>query len=272
MRLAKLHTHDSRLRGIFVTGTDTGVGKTLVTSALVACLTQRGIDVGVMKPIETGVSRSSKAQSDGARLRKAAGTHDPMAEVCPYVFRLPVAPLAAARAEGTAIQMTTIMRVFRALRRKHTLMVVEGAGGAYTPITQSLKLSDLIYQMRLPTVVVGQSGLGGINHALLTLQALRRRKIPIVALVLNQRRPVQTKAARVQEQSTVSLLRRLAGVPVIGPLPYSPSVGRNWNEGLIRLAGTAPITKLVRLVLARIIHEGSSRKRADAKRDGHSEA
>jgi dethiobiotin synthetase len=70
-----------------------------------------------------------------------------------------------------------------------------------------------------------------------------------VALVLNQRQPVRTKSARVQEQSTVSLLRRLAGVPVVGPLPYSPSVNRNWNEGLVRLAGTAPIRKLARLVL-----------------------
>ena len=272
MRQTKQLATDSCPRGVFIAATDTGVGKTLVASALVVRLIQRGINVGVMKPIETGVSRSSRAQSDGARLRKAAGTHDPMAEVCPYVFRLPVAPLAAARAEGTAIQMTTIIRVFRTLRRKHTLMVVEGAGGAYTPITQSLNLSDLIYRMRLPTVVVGQSGLGGINHALLTLQALRRRKIPIVALVLNRGRPVQTKTARVQEQSTVSLLRRLAGVPVIGPLPYSPSVDRNLNEGLIRLAWTAPITKLARLVLARITHEDSPRKRADAKRDGHSTA
>jgi dethiobiotin synthetase len=98
--------------------------------------------------------------------------------------------------------------------------------------------------------VVGRSGLGGINPALLTLHALRRRKIPIVALVLNQCRPVHTKIARAQEQSTVSLLQMLAGVPVIGPLPYSSSMNQNWNEGLLCLAGTAPITKLAQLVLA----------------------
>ena len=249
MRLAKRHPHDSRPRGVFVTATDTGVGKTLVTSALVMCLTQRGIDVGVMKPIETGVSRSTKAQSDGARLRRAAGSQDPMTEVSPYVFRLPVAPLSAARAEGTAVRVTTIMRAFRALRRKHALMVVEGAGGIYVPINKSLNMLDLIYRMKLSAIVVGRSGLGGINHALLTLQALRRRKIPIVALVLNQRHPVRTKIALAQEQSTVSLLRLLAGVPVVGPLPYNPSLSRTWNEGLVRLAGTAPITKLARLVL-----------------------
>ncbi|HSQ51023.1 MAG TPA: dethiobiotin synthase [Nitrospiraceae bacterium] len=204
-----------------------------------------------MKPIETGVSRSTKAQSDGARLRSAAGSCDSMAEICPYVFRLPVAPLSAARAEGKTIRMATIMRAFEHLRRKHAHMVVEGAGGLHTPVTQLLSAIDLIYQMKLQTLVVGESGLGGINHALLTIHALRRRKIPVVALVLNQCRPARTKTARLQGQSTVNLLRRLAGVPVVGPLPYSPNMKKNWNEGLIRLAGTAPIKKLARLVLAR---------------------
>jgi dethiobiotin synthetase len=164
------------------------------------------------------------------------------------------------------------MRAFHALRQKHAFVVVEGVGGIYVPITQSLNVSDLTYRMKLSAIVVGQSGLGGINHALLTLQALRRRKITIVALVLNQPRPVRTKAARMQEQSTVSLLRRLAGVPVIGPLSYSPSVNRNWNESLVCLAESAPIAKLARLVLGRMIHEGSSRTRINAKRDGSSEA
>ena len=272
MRRTKQLTTDSSPRGIFITGTDTGIGKTLVTSALVTCLTQRGIDVGVMKPIETGVSQSTQAQSDGMRLRNAAGADDPLVDVCPYVFRLPVVPLSAAQAEGKAIQVTTILRSFHTLIQKHALMVVEGAGGVYVPITQSLNAIDLIYQMKLSAIVVGQSGLGGINHALLTLHALRDHNIPVVALVLNQQRPVRTKIARAQEQSTINLLRRLAGVPVFGPLLYSPTMNRNWNKGVADIAKTAPIKMLARLVLARIIHNGSSRKHADAKRDGHSEA
>ena len=272
MRLAKRRARDSRPLGVFVTATDTGVGKTLVAAALVICLKQRGVDVGVMKPIETGVSRSAKARSDGARLRRAARNHDPMAEVCPYVFRLPAAPLSAARAEGTTVRIATIIRAFHALRQKHTFMAVEGVGGVYAPLTSSLNVVDLIYQLKLPAIVVGHSGLGGINHALLTLQALRQRKIPILALVLNQRRPVRTKTARIQEQSTVTLLRQLSQVPVVGPIPYRPRVNQEWEKDLVRLARTAPIIKLARLVLACIIHEGSSRKRADAKRDGHSEA
>jgi len=250
MRLAKRNVPHSRARGVFITATDTDVGKTLVASALVTCLTQRGIDVGVMKPIETGVSRATKARSDGVRLRRAAGSQDSLAEVCPYVFRFPVAPLSAARVEKTTVQIATIMRAFRTLSQKHAFMMVEGVGGVQVPITQLLTVLDIIYRMKLSAIVVGRSGLGGINHALLTLHALRRRKIPIVALVLNQCRPVHTKIARAQEQSTVSLLQMLAGVPVIGPLPYSSSMNQNWNEGLLCLAGTAPITKLAQLVLA----------------------
>jgi dethiobiotin synthetase len=284
MPRTKLQAHNRRPRGVFITATDTGVGKTLVASALVTCLTQRGIDVGVMKPIETGISQSAKAQSDGARLRRAAGVDDSIAEVCPFVFSLPVAPLSAAKAEGKAVRVTTIMQAFHSLSQKHRLIVVEGIGGVYTPITSWFNALDLIYHMKSPAIVVGHTGLGGINHALLTLHALRRRKIHIVALCLNRPRPFRTKIARVQEQSTVHLLQRLAGVPVVGPLPYSPSVNRDWDKGVVRLAKTAPITTLTRLVLARMIRGCSSpfdllrvpspvegRKPAGAKRDGHSE-
>jgi dethiobiotin synthetase len=250
MRLAKRQARNSILRGVFITATDTGVGKTLVASALVKCLAQRGIDVGVMKPIETGVSQSTRAQSDGARLRKAAGTEDPLIEVSPYVFRLPVAPFSAARAEGKNVQMATILRTFRTLRQKHSFMVVEGVGGIYVPVMPALNLLDLIYKMKLPVIVVGRSGVGGINHALLTLQALREQSIPVVALVLNQQRPVRTKIARAQEESTVNLLRQLAGVPVVGPLLYNPTMNRSWDDGLIDIAKTAPMTKLANLVLA----------------------
>jgi len=237
------------LRGCFITGTDTGVGKTLVTAALVAHLTQRGIDVGVMKPIETGVSRSTKAQSDGARLRRTAGSHDPIVEVCPYVFRLPMAPLSAARAEGTTVRVATVLRAFRALRQKHALVVVEGVGGVYVPITSSLDVSDLIYRMKLATIVIGRVSLGGINHALLTLGALRQRNISVLALVLNRTLPAQTATAREQERSTVRLLRQLAGVPVIGPLPYRSMREGRFHGEVARLAKTAAITKLMRLVL-----------------------
>jgi dethiobiotin synthetase len=249
MRRTKQQAHDSVPRGIFVTGTDTGVGKTLVTAALVRCLTQRGIDVGVMKPIETGVSRSTNAQSDGARLRRAAGSLDPIVEVCPYVFQLPMAPLSAARAEGTTVRVATIMRAFRKLQSRHEVVLVEGVGGVYVPITPSLDVSDLIYRMKLPTIVIGRVSLGGINHALLTLGALRQRNISVLALVLNRTLPAKAATAREQERSSVRLLRQLAGVPVIGPLPYRSMREGRFHGEVARLARTAAITKLMKLVL-----------------------
>ncbi len=250
MRRTKAPSHSSGPRGVYITATDTGVGKTLVAAALVAHLRQRGIDVGVMKPVETGVSRSTKAQSDGARLRRAAGSHDPMAEVCPYVFRLPLAPLSAAREEGRTIQIAAILQAFRVLRRKHDLLVVEGAGGLHVPITETVDGLDLMERMGLPVIVVGSSGLGGINQALLTLAALRQKKIPVVALALNRLKSVRTKIARAQEQSTVTLLRRLAKVPVVGPLPYSAGVTKHWQDGMMQLAWAVEIMTLAKLVSA----------------------
>ncbi len=250
MRRTKAQSHSSGPRGVFITATDTGVGKTLVAAALVAHLRQRGIDVGVMKPVETGVSRSTQAQSDGARLRRAADSHDPMAEVCPYVFRLPLAPLSAAREEGQTIRIAAILQAFRTLRRKHDLLVVEGAGGLHAPITETVDGLDLMERMGLPVIVVGSSGLGGVNHALLTLAALRQKKIPVVALVLNRLKPVRTKIARAQEQSTVTLLRRRAKVPVVGPLPYSAGVTKHWQDGMMQLAWAVEIMTLAKLVSA----------------------
>ncbi|MDH4186544.1 MAG: AAA family ATPase, partial [Nitrospira sp.] len=117
-------------------------------------------------------------------------------------------------------------------------------------ITKTVDGLDMIERMALPVIVVGRSGLGGVNHALLTLAALRQRKIPIVALALNQLHPVRTKLARAQEQSTVALLRRFARVPVVGPLRYSASVNQNWEDGMIQLSWSVEIMTLAKLVSA----------------------
>jgi len=271
MRKEKRAASDSNSRGVFITATDTGVGKTVVTAALAVSLRKDGYDVGVMKPIETGVRLSSDARSDAVRLRASVRSSDTFTEICPYAFRRPLAPLDAARLEKRMVRLQTIMRAFRTLQSRHEVMVVEGVGGVYVPITSSLDISDLIYRVKLPAIVVGRISLGGINHALLTLGALRRRKISVLALVLNRTLPAQTATARMQERSTMRLLRQLAGVPVIGPLPYRVTIEWNFQSEVVRLARTTAIKKLARLVLARMIHEGSSRKRADAKRDGHSE-
>jgi dethiobiotin synthetase len=234
--------------GVFVTGTDTGVGKTVVSAALAIALVRRSIDVGVMKPIETGISPRGRAESDAVRLRAAVNSADALDEIRPYAFRRPVAPLAAARLERRHVKIASIIRAFRTLRSRHDAMLVEGIGGVRVPMTSQLHIMDLIIHLQLPVLVVGRTGLGGINHALLTINALRERKIPVMALLLNRLQPVRTETERVQEATTVEVLKEQAEVPVLGPLPYLPSLTRNWNREVAQLACSTEITKLARLI------------------------
>lgn len=239
---------DSVKHGIFITGTDTAVGKTLVTAALAWNLKGLGLDVGVMKPVETGVVKGQL--SDAGRLTRAAQVSDLPDLVCPYVFRFPVAPLDAARAERRTIEIATVMKAYRALQVQHDLLLVEGAGGVHVPLTSKMDVLDLIEQLKAPVLVVGRVGLGGVNHALLTLNALRERKIPILALVLNRTTPAKTATARRQERSTVNLLREFAGVPVIGPLVYMSGLEERFVQAVAKLTASGEMKKLTKLALA----------------------
>lgn len=235
--------------GIFITGTDTGVGKTLVTAALALYLKKRGVLVGVMKPIETGVSPARAAQSDAARLRSIIESEETLGAICPYSFELPIAPLAAAHAEGQTINPDTIKKVYRLLSSRYDCMVVEGIGGVHVPVTHSSTVMDLIKQLRLSVVVVGRSGLGGINHALLTIEALRRKRISIVALVLNRTHSVRSALSRIQERTTLEILRQQAGVPVLGPLPYEPGMPNRFRPAVLHVARSAALKNLAKLLL-----------------------
>lgn len=235
-------------RGIFITGTDTGVGKTVVAAALALRMKRQGIDIGIMKPIETGVSQARMAQSDAAKLRALVESEDALGAICPFQLQLPLAPLAAAQAERRGINLEVIHKVYRLLCGRYDHMIVEGIGGVHVPITPKADVMDLIVKLKLPVVVVGRAGLGGINHALLTIETLRRRKIPIVALVLNRSDPARSKLTDIQERTTVEILRKQAGVPVIGPLPYVSGLSRQFRRSVVRLSRIAAMEKLVRLV------------------------
>ncbi|UVT20166.1 MAG: dethiobiotin synthase [Nitrospira sp.] len=235
--------------GIFITGTDTGVGKTLVAATLALHLKKRGVSVGVMKPIETGVTAGGEARSDAARLRAVIESEEALGAIRPYSFELPVAPLAAARMEGQDINPGTIRKVYRLLSSRYDYMVVEGVGGVHVPITGRDDVMSLIKLLRLPVVIVGRSGLGGINHALLTIEALRRKQIHIIALVLNRTDSVRSALSRVQERSTLEILRKQAGVPLVGPLPYEPGMPGRFCPSAKHLARSAAIKKLAKLVL-----------------------
>ncbi|OGW64482.1 MAG: dethiobiotin synthase [Nitrospirae bacterium RIFCSPLOWO2_02_FULL_62_14] len=258
-------------RGCFITGTDTGVGKTLVTAALAACLAQRGLSVGVMKPVETGYGGEGASGSDAARLYAAAGMTDPVEAMSPYRFPDPLAPLDAARRTGTIIRVDRILAAFRVLAARHSLMLVEGAGGVRVPLSDKADMRDLIERLGLPVVVVGRTAIGSINHVLLTVESLERRRIPIAGIILNQTRAAAPATVDgMQQTSTVALLRTRSGVPVIGPLPYEPLLPASWEQGLAATAGSAAISDLADLVTGTATRthapRQSRRSRAKSKR------
>jgi|GEM_PF-37131 len=230
--------------GVFVTGTDTGVGKTVVTAALALALKRLGRSVGVMKPIETGLTLSRGERSDAARLRAVIESEETLSAICPYQFEQPVAPLAAAQAERRTIDLRVIRQVYRLLVNRYDYLVVEGIGGVRVPIAPKADVMDLIGSLKLPVVVVGRAGLGGINHALLVIEALRRRRIPLIALVLNRTGPVRSATMRFQEKTTVEALRKQAGLPVLGPLAYEPGLARSFRRSVARLAKMSAMTAL----------------------------
>ncbi len=170
-------------RGFFVTGTDTGVGKTVVACALVRGLRARGLDVGAMKPIETGVE--SAGPLDALALREAAGGGDSLDDVCPQRFALPAAPTVAAAAERRRVDRDAIRAAFERLRARHDWLVVEGAGGLLVPAAEDFSMADLAREVGLPVLVVGRAALGTINHTLLTLEAVEERGLPLAGVVIS---------------------------------------------------------------------------------------
>jgi dethiobiotin synthetase len=204
-------------KGFFVTGTDTGVGKTLVAGAILAALRGRNIDAAPMKPVQTGAaSRGGSLLSpdlefclDVIRLMPAETTKQHMA---PYLFKDACSPHLAAERASRAISMGRLTRSFGALSRLFDAVVVEGAGGLMAPLGRRVFIVDLIKALKLPAVLVARPGLGTLNHTLLSLEALRQRGIPVAAVVLNG------GAARPGfiERDNVKTLRRLSGgVPVV---------------------------------------------------------
>jgi dethiobiotin synthetase len=170
-------------RGCFVTGTDTGVGKTVVGRTLVAALRARGVDVGVLKPIETGVG--SAGPEDAIALRAAAGVSDSLEEICPQRFALPAAPTVAAAAEGRGVDLDAVRRAFETIAARHDFTLAEGAGGLLVPAAEGVTMADLAARLGLPLVVVARAALGTINHTLLTLEAAAARKLEVVGVVIS---------------------------------------------------------------------------------------
>jgi dethiobiotin synthetase len=200
------------MRGFFVTGTDTGVGKTTVTAYLAWGLRRRSVNVGVMKPIETGHGGQGWP-ADAHRLAAAAGVDDPREWVVPYVFAEPVAPWVASRVTSRPVSLSRIMEAAEALMARHDLLLVEGAGGIAVPVTADTTMADLAAQLALPLLIVARAQLGTINHTVLTVTYARARGLHIAGLVLNGG---EGAAADLAERTNPDILEAMTGVPIVG--------------------------------------------------------
>lgn len=167
-----------------ITGTDTGVGKTVVACALARAFYGKGRHVRVMKPVETGV-QPDDVQSDAARLLQASRAGDSLGSIRPYVFPDPLAPMIAARNADTVIRLELLDAAFREITKSGELAIVEGAGGLRVPIAPGLTFVELFARWRLGLVVVAENRLGVINHVLLTMDSARRTGITVHAVVVN---------------------------------------------------------------------------------------
>lgn len=223
-------------RGWFVTGTDTDIGKTQVSCALLAAFHRRGLEVGVYKPAETGCEEvdGRLRGADAVRLRDAAGAQQPLDSVTAALYAEPAAPLAAAENAGDVLDLARLVRGYRRVAEKYETVLVEGAGGLLVPLAPGATHADLARELGLPVVCVVGSRLGCINHALLTLDALAARGLPVAGWILNEleARPEE----RLAHATHRAMLERFAPFPCLGVLPFVSAGHRDDPAHLADLA------------------------------------
>jgi dethiobiotin synthetase len=211
-------------KGFFVTGTDTGVGKTVLSGALLRAARMEGRRVCGMKPIETGCRKEGGLliPADGLFLKNLSGTDEPMEHVAPCRFEFPLAPMVAAEMEGVDISLKRLRNEFGYLSERYDTLVVEGIGGLLVPIKKDYFVSDLARDFGLPLVVVATAFVGTINHTLLTLEHARRAGLLVAGVVINHPRPTEGGLA---EETNPDVIEKLAHVPLIGVMPFLEAVG-----------------------------------------------
>jgi len=201
-------------RGLVVTGTGTGVGKTSVARALAGLFRESGLKVGVLKPVETGCEGENLVPRDGLALAEAAGieigtTGASIGDVVPWRFAMPLAPSEAAAHDGAVISVDRIYQAMDRWMDTADLVVVETAGGVMVPINQTFTFADLLKGLDLPIVIAADNRLGVINHALLTIEAIRARGLAPIGVVLSQLDPAPDRSV----ETNAKVIERHGGVP-----------------------------------------------------------
>jgi len=217
------------LKGILVTATDTGAGKTYVSCLLGKAMVQEGIAVRPFKPVESGCGPGADGApfpADACLLRDAVAPHLPLSEVCLYPLAAPLSPHLAARAEGVTIDLARVRAVIAAAAEVADFVLVEGAGGITVEIREGYSFADLARDARLPLLVVAENRLGVLNHLRLTVQFLRFEGLFLFGVVLNDRN-ADSFPARDRNEKEV---RRIAGERYLGRIPHG---ARTLPEGIL---------------------------------------
>ena len=223
------------MKSFFITGTDTGVGKTTVSCALCAYSSlKRGLDVGVMKPFECGLVSHGKDRSprDAILLKEASGSRDDLSLINPYTLETPAAPEAAAEIEHVQIDLENLDRLYQRLAAAHDILFVEGAGGVLVPVKKGFFFSDLIKRWKASAIVVSRLGLGTINHTLLTCRFLRSEHISVAGVIMSDTEGKRDAATKTNPE----ILARYLDVPLLGVYPHREESGAMDRETLARVA------------------------------------
>ena len=199
-------------RIFFIAGTDTGVGKSVIAAAFASALALSGRSVGVMKPISCG------GREDAYLLAQASGSDDAIDLINPIALKAPLSPNVAARLEGVRIDLRRIDRALRTLTGKYDNIIVEGCGGLLVPIAGRMFVIDLIKRMRAETILVSRSGLGAINHSLLSLEALRARRIEPLGVIFNR---LSGGPESVPERTNPAVIAEFGRTRSLGVFPHT---------------------------------------------------
>jgi len=212
--------------GVFVTGTDTGVGKTYVAAGILAALRRAGRNVVPMKPVQTGclLRKGSLIAPDLMVSLHAGNLRIPAAEradLAPYCFQPACSPHLAARLAGKRISLTRIEKYYRLLSSHYDGVIVEGAGGVLVPLNSKETMLDLMCRLQLPVLLVARPGLGTLNHVALSLQALRAARLTVLGVILNQATPGRWGAI---EADNCRMIESRCGVKVLRCLRYGATI------------------------------------------------
>jgi dethiobiotin synthetase len=212
-----------RIPGLFITGTDTGVGKTVVAGAIAAWFRRRGARVGVFKPVATGCERRREGlvSADAEFLAHCADSPHPLDLICPQRYAEPLAPAVAAERSGQPLDWAAVQRALDLICRDSDVIMVEGVGGVLVPLDEQHTLADLVRWLGITSAVVARAGLGTINHTLLTLNALRPAG-EIAGVVIN-RYPAEN--AGIAEETNPRMISKCGRKPVLCIIPEEPMLG-----------------------------------------------